>query len=234
MRNDLHIDWATHGAASYACKKWHYSKSLPPPPHIRFGVWEQCRFIGAVMFARGANNNLLKPYGLSQTDGCELVRVALGDHKSHVSKIIAICIRKLKAKAPGLQLIVSMADPFNDHHGGIYQAGNWLYAGTTNPTVEYLAPDGKIWHGRMVSKTGIKKVFGKKRRVWKHSECSEVLKPGKHKYLMPLSREMREKIQHLSKPYPKRVQSIDSDVSSDQLEEGGVSPTCTLQGAVNG
>jgi len=31
---------------------------------------------------------------------------------------------------------------------------------------------------------------------------------------------------------PERVQSIDSDASSDQLEEGGAIPTCTLQGGL--
>jgi len=202
---DLRIDWATHAAAKYACENWHYSKSVPVPPLVKVGVWEDGKYIGVVIFSRGANNNLLKPFGLEQTEGCELTRIALTKHKSTVSKIVSLAIRFLKRNSPDLHLIVSYADPSAGHHGGVYQAGNWTYTGQQPDTTEYIAPDGKQWHGRMVSKTGLAKVQGKTRKVWRHDECKPVNRIGKHRYLMPLDAAMREQIAPLAKPYPKRV-----------------------------
>ena len=49
---------------------------------------------------------------------------------------------------------------------------------------------------------------------------------GKHTYLMPLDDEMRSKIAHLSKPYPKRVKEQDS---GNPPGLGGATPTHTLQ-----
>lgn len=201
---DLRIDWATHKAAKYACENWHYSKSVPVPPLVKVGVWEAGAFVGALIFSRGANNNLLKPFGLHHTEGCELTRIAMTRHKAPVSRVVRLAVAFLKRNSPGLRLIVSFADPSAGHHGGVYQAGNWIYTGAQPSTVEYIAPDGKQWHGRMVSKDGRIKVQGKYRACWRHDQCVPVKKPGKHRYLMPLDAEMRERIAPLAKPYPKR------------------------------
>lgn len=205
MKSDLKIDWASHEAAKYACENWHYSKSVPVPPLVKIGAWENSKYIGCVIFSRGANNNLLKPFGLQQTEGCELTRIALSKHNAPVSRIVRLAIMFLKKNSPELKLIVSFADPSVGHHGGVYQAGNWIYSGTQPPTIEYIAPDGKQWHGRMVSKDGKIKVQGKYRKCWRVDQCIPVQKPGKHRYLMPLDNEMRAKIMPLAKPYPKRV-----------------------------
>lgn len=201
---DLKIDWATHEATAYACKTWHYSKSVPVPPLVKIGAWENGVFIGAVIFSRGANNNLLKPFGLAQTEGCELTRIALNKHITPVSQIASVAMKFLKQHNPGMRLIISFADPSEGHHGGIYQAGNWIYTGRQPSTVEYLAPDGKQWHGRMVSKDGRIKVQGVYRQCWRLDQCTPVEKPGKHRYIMPLDKKMRKQILPLSKPYPKR------------------------------
>lgn len=225
---DLQIDWATHEAAKYAVETWHYSGVLPVPPLVKVGAWENGKFIGVVIFSRGANNNLLKPFGLSQTEGCELTRVALTKHQSPVSRVVRLAIQFLKKKSSELRLIVSFADPSEGHHGGIYQAGNWTYTGRQPPTTEYIAPDGKQWHGRMVSKDGRIKVQGKYRPCWRIDQCTPIEKPGKHRYLMPLDKEMRKSILPLSKPYPKRASSETSDTPSFQDGKGGATPTDAL------
>ncbi|WP_449441465.1 Mom family adenine methylcarbamoylation protein [Serratia entomophila] len=48
---------------------------------------------------------------------------------SPVSQILAKAIKFLSAVCPGLRLIVSYADKDQNHHGGIYQATNWIYEG---------------------------------------------------------------------------------------------------------
>ena len=226
MKPELRIDWATHAAAKYACEKWHYSKSVPVPPLVKVGAWEDGKFIGVVIFSRGANNNLLKPFGLIATEGCELTRIAMTSHKSPVSRVVRFAVHFLKRNSPELRLIVSFADPSAGHHGGVYQAGNWLYTGRQPATVEYLAPDGKQWHGRMVSKDGRKKVQGQYRNCWRVDQCTPIEKPGKHRYLMPLDADMRAQIAPLAKPYPKRPK--DQDLANP-ARLGGETPTRTLQ-----
>lgn len=222
MKPVLKIDWATHEAAKYAVENWHYSESMPAGKLVKVGAWENGKFIGVVLFGRGANNNIGKPYRLEQTAACELVRIALTKHITPVSKIAAIAMRFLKANSPGLRLIISYADPLQGHHGGIYQAGNWLYCGKTKGgTAQIQMPSGKIIHKRTaMSQYGTCKasdIGGK----WTEEK-------QKHKYLMPLDNEMRKQIIPLAKPYPKRAGSDTSDTPAFQAGEGGSLPTPAL------
>jgi hypothetical protein len=223
----LHVGWATHDASKHAVENWHYSKTMPVPPIVKIGVWENDKFIGVVLFSRGASPDLLRPYGLKQTEGCELTRVALDKHESAVSKIVSISMKFLRKHCPNLRLIVSFADQSKGHHGGIYQAGNWIYAGQSAPSVEYWK-DGKRWHPRQLSEKGYTVQFGAKRVCPKPSDCKKIKVPGKHRYLMPLDHEMQEQVQKLSKPYPKRVKHL-NDAAVFQTVEGGATPTHTLQ-----
>jgi len=220
---DLRIDWATHEAAKYACVNWHYSKSVPVPPLVKVGVWERDKFVGVVIFSRGATPSLLNPFGLKQTEGCELTRIAMTNHNAPVSRIVRLAVQFLKRNSPELRLIVSFADPSEGHHGGVYQAGNWIYSGQGSKSVEYIGPDGKRWHARMVKKQGWTTVQGKRRKTLTPDQCTPVEKPGKHRYLMPLDAEMRERILPLSKPYPKRAKQAMTDSPSAQ-RQGGTDP----------
>lgn len=207
----LKLDWCGYDAARYAVENWHYSRSLPTPPLVRIGAWENGRFIGVVIFSRGANNNLSRGFGLPQTSVSELSRIALDNHSVPVSRIIRIAMQLLRSLSPSLRLLVSYADPSRNHHGGIYQASGWVYLGQSAPTIEYLAPDKKQWHGRMVSASGRNRVYGQRRSVWRHDQCIPVSCPGKHKYAHALDNKMRQQITSLAKPYPKRAESIASD-----------------------
>jgi len=216
---DLKIDWCTYKAAKYACENWHYSKSLPAGKTVKIGAWENKKFIGVVVFSYGANANLLKPYRLKQDEGCELTRVALSKHIMPVSKILSIALKFLKKQSPGLRLIVSYADTGQNHHGGIYQATNWIYEGYFCGESEVIV-QGKKMHRRQAYS-----IYGTTRP----KGSINVPASGKHKYLMPLDTNMEKTIMHLSKPYPKRASSIDSDASGDQPGEGGAIPTDALQ-----
>jgi len=216
----LKIDWATHEAAKYACENWHYSKCIPKSKLVKIGVWENQKFVGVVIFGYGATASLGAPYGLGMQECCELVRVALTSHASAVSKILSIATKFFKQKCPGIKLIVSFADTTQGHHGGIYQATNWTYTGLTASTTVYRDPTGKLWHGRRASKTPNKQ----KQLVTK--DWIEEKQPGKHRYLLPLDEQIRAKIAHLSKPYPKRVKGQDSGFPPGL---GGSTPTHTLQ-----
>lgn len=197
MAAGLRLDWCSHEAAKYAVEHWHYSGKLPVGKTVKVGAWEDDRFIGCVLFARGANCNLLKPYGLQQTEGAELARVALSEHRTPVSRIIRIALGMLKKQSPGMRLVVSFADTKEGHHGGIYQAGGWIFIGSIDPPTEYL------WQGRWVHPMHIQTMV----RAGKLAGCQGLVKRQgsvKHRYLMPLDDAMRAQIAPLAKPYPKR------------------------------
>jgi len=220
----LHLDWATHKAAKYAVEHWHYSQCLPAGKIVKIGVWEDKKFIGVVLFSRGATPNLLKPYGLTQYQGCELTRVALTNHKSTVSKIVSIAIKLLKRQSPKMRLIVSFADPDQNHKGGIYQAGNWIYNGEGS-RAKFFKIMGKKTHPRTIGAKGIKQSIQSIREKL-DPNASVIICMGKHRYLMPLDKAMRMQIEPLSKPYPKREKQGNEDFQS---LPGGATPTLTLQ-----
>jgi hypothetical protein len=225
MKSILRVDWATHEAAKYAVLNWHYSKCLPAGKLVKVGAWENDKFIGAVLFARGATPNLGKPYGLNQDACCELVRVALTRHIAPVSRIVALSIKFLKKSNPRLRLVVSFADQSQGHHGGIYQAGNWIYTGSGQPATFYKIK-GKMTHPRTIGSAGYVQNLSGARQI--DPRATAVLMPGKHRYLMPFDTEMRSKILPLARPYPKRARSDTKDTPGFHPGEGGSTPTLAL------
>lgn len=223
----LKLDWASHKAAKFACENWHYSKCIPKSKLVKIGVWENDKFIGVVIFSYGANNNLSRPYALKQTECVELSRIALNKHKTPISRILSISFKFLKKRCPGILLIISYADIDQGHHGGVYQASNWIYAGKTEVgTKSAYIIGSKKYHPKTIydrfgtrSENVIRKKFPNlKMHVTK----------GKHKYLFPLNDIIKKDIMKLSKPYPKRATSIDIDAIGFQPIEGGENPTVAL------
>jgi len=217
----LRLDWIDYKSAKYAVERWHYSANLPRFKLVKIGVWEDSKFIGVVIYSGGACNNLVKPYGLTQFEGAELTRIALKGHKSSVSKIISISVNMVKKLCPKLRLLVSFADTRQNHVGIIYQAANWIYNGTGEGKPQYFV-NGRWYHQRAIGMT-----FGSLDKV---KGCSMRGGSTKHRYLMPLDKQMRKQIEPLRKPYPKRM-----SVESYRLPvgKGGAIPTHTLQGALN-
>jgi len=217
---DLRIDWATHEAAKYACVNWHYSGCLPAGKLVKVGAWESGKFIGVVLFGRGATPNLGRPYNLGQDECVELVRIALTKHENAVSRIAALAMKFLHKANPKLRLIVSFADQSQGHHGGIYQAGNWVYNGQGDPAKFYMIR-GKLTHPRSIGAKGLVQNIHGARKIDPNATVVDV--PGKHRYLMPLDADMRARIMPLAKPYPKRVKQAMADNQSEQ-RQGGTDP----------
>ena len=217
---DLKVDWVSRAAAKYACEHWHYSRCLPVGKTLKVGAWESGKYIGVVIFGRGANRNMLTQFNLKQEEGCELVRIALQNHTSPVSRIVSIAIKFLKKVSPNLRIIVSYADPEEGHHGGIYQAGNWVYTGPSSKSIKVWYK-GKWAHKKTVDDAGVNQRGMQKKYV-----------AGKHRYLMPLDKEMRKQIEPLRKPYPKKQDTCAGSEAvsrqSFQTGDGGSIPTSAL------
>jgi len=201
----LQVDFCSFDAAQYACTHWHYSKCVPASKLVKIGAWEDDRFIGAIIFSRGASPNICKPYGMSNTEVIELTRVALRDHRAPVTQILSRAITLLKQTSPGLKLIVSYADIRQGHIGIIYQASNWIYEGKTEPA-GYIIINGVRKHSRTVGmRYKTSSIEWLKKNVDPNAHI--VYDSGKHKYLMPLDKKTRKQVMRLSKPYPKDTNS---------------------------
>ena len=227
-RIDLKIDWCSHAAAKYAVEHWHYSRRMPAPKITHQGVWEDGGFIGAVIVGAGSNGNLGAPYGLTTFEVAELQRIALTDHATPVSRIIAIAIRRVVSANPGIRMVISYSDPFHGHHGGVYQAAGWYYLGETSLDMALRTPDGRMWHSRTFAKSGRKKHHGKYYST-PTSEDGEIIRlPAKHRYAKVIDDSLRTRIEAMSQPYPKRPKDS-SEPPGDLPGEGGAAPTRTLQ-----
>ena len=191
---NLKIDWATHEAAKYACENWHYTGKIPVNKLVRVGVCEDQKFVGVVIYGVGASAVMHRQFSVSRFEACELVRVALRDHASPCSRIIAISLKFLRASNPKLKVCVSFADPSQKHHGGIYQAWNWVYTGKSADTVEYY------FNGDWRHVTDVYKRLSSDQI----KQLKKRTKPGKYRYVMPFDDEVRERVEKLRKPYPKR------------------------------
>lgn len=218
---ELRVAPCRHSAAKYAVMHWHYSRRMPIGKLVKYGVWEDRRFVGAVVFARGACKFLGSRFGLTHTEVCELVRVALCEHRSQVSRILAIACKLLKRDNPGIRMIVSFADSDQGHYGGIYQANGWLYTGDAKTT--FLRVNGETIH---VQTAGLRYPSCSLRWLRDNVDpkAEHVSSPPKYRYVKPLDKEMLEIARAKAKPYPRRKQAI----GGDHPQSEGAAPIPTL------
>lgn len=216
---NLHLDWCSQKAAKYAIEHWHYSKVLPVGDSVKIGVWENNIFKGIILFSRGANPYIYKPYNLMKNEVCELTRIALSIHITPVSQLVKIAIKLLKKKCPDLKLIISYADMNQNHIGIIYQAGNWIYTGMSKSTPLYF------YRGRWMRQRQLSSLKNMSLAKFKGLTRKQL---DKFRYLMPLDSETLEKIKHLQKPYPKKCGSLIEGQQAPPAEDGAI-PILPLQ-----
>jgi len=229
-RPKLHLDWCSHAAAEYAVRHWHYSRRMPKSKLAKIGVWEDGVFVGVIVFGVGAGNSTNgKRFGLrARFEMAELLRVALREHNTPVSRMIAVAVRMVRRAFPGLRLLTSFADGGQGHIGAIYQAAGWVYIG--GKQFHAYRVHGIVTHPRtLYDRYGL----GGQSIPWLRAHvdpmASRERTPVKYQYVYPLDAEIRLRLLPFAQPYPKRVGSIDGDAPAIHAGEGGSSPTPTLQ-----
>lgn len=227
--SELRLDFCGHDAASYSVARWHYSRCMPKSKLVKFGIWEDQKFQGAIIFGLGANRHIARPFGLPDQAVCELVRVALAPGREHpTSKCVAISLRMLRRQSPGLKLVVSYADAGQGHVGILYQAVGFYYIGTSDQS--YIRVLGKIEHPRTLwdryGRQG-QSIPWLREHVDPHAE--RVPMAPKLKYVFPLDKKLRRELQEIALPYPKSAAEVTpGDTPGVQPGEGGSRPTQPL------
>lgn len=206
----LEVDFCEKQAALYACRQFHYNRRFPKSKILPLGVWEDGKFIGTVIFGRGACSKMGSPFGLDHVEVCELVRIALDKHVTPVTRILRLAIRKLKVHSPDLKLIVSFADSAQGHIGTIYKASNFLYMGASS--YHTLRIHGENRHPRAVhciyGGVGAQSIPWLREHVDPRAE--RIRTALKYKYVKPLTRDMRKKVLPMALSYPKALSAVPS------------------------
>lgn len=207
---DLVVDYCDQQAATFAARRWHYTGKLPMDGHakmVRFGAWEDRRFVGAVVFTPGLAANLHSQFGLDRFEVAELARVALDEHETPTSSIVSAAVRLLAERNRGLRLLISFADPAAGHAGVLYQAMNWVYTGQSGGSSEVYYR-GRWWSDRQLSDYGTGFNGAGRDAPSRLSDDEKAAlprrdRPGKHRYVLPLDRPTRRRIERLAVDYPR-------------------------------
>jgi hypothetical protein len=171
--------------------KYHYLGDVPAAASICYGNGKSVAAYGPIHAPRMPKDYL------------ELRRLA-SDGTDVLSSFLSATLRALKSE--GVPAVLTWADPAAGHHGGIYQATNWIYTEprSYNWNSHYRKPDGTVVDHRAAYKmfgSSAKKVVLAAEPTWQ-----AFLPPMKYRYLMPLNVSAADAIQatrSLVRPYPK-------------------------------
>lgn len=181
-------------AINYACKNFHYSKSIPTIQYAYNVYNNNNEWCGVIIYGGGANNNLSKNFNLHNGEILELERVALNGKQEQTSKAVALSLKLLHKENPLVKVIVSYADHRQNHVGTIYKATNWLFLGISKTSDTQYYYNGKWTHERTINskknKNYLKKILPKRKNS------------NKFKYIYCFDKFLKNKYQEQSKEYP--------------------------------
>jgi hypothetical protein len=196
----LYLAFCDRTAANYSVRRWHYSRCLPAGRLVMIGVWEDGRFVGCIIFSRGANKDVARRFGLRQTEAVELTRIALAEHTTPTSRIVSIALKLLKRQSPGVRCAISFADPAAGHAGTLYRACNFQFLGMTN-SESMLRIGGQLRHARSVtSRFKTRGVNWLRQHVDPHAE--RVMVPPKYRFAFAFDAVTRELLRPFVRRYP--------------------------------
>lgn len=194
----MRLTKANSKAINYACKNFHYSKTVPSISHAYNVYNDKNEWCGVIIYGVGANPTISKQYSLKNGEVIELERVALNGKQEQTSKAVALSLKMLHKDNPIIKLVVSYADNRQNHLGIIYQATNWLFLGKSKISgIEYYY-NNKWIHSRSLqhfSKEKIKRI---------QENCVFRKSSDKFKYIYCFDKELRQKYLKETKPYPNK------------------------------
>ena len=188
-----------------------------------FGLYFGAHLAGAVCFGRTAGTNVKNSICGSEHAGkvATLCRGACVHwaHPHSASRLISEACRQMTAK--GYNIFVAYSDTEAGEIGTVYQASNWQYCGTTNPTEKFRTPDGKIHDSRDVhlltrdrrgGELNYKRSRATQKKLLVEQGCEFFEGTPKHRYVgiygdRRSKRILRRALRWEVLPYPKRHQA---------------------------
>jgi hypothetical protein len=187
----------SHAAAAPFVRDHHYLGTLPKSVTRNYGLYEDGLLVAVACYGPVHSAKMPKTW-------IELRRLAKSFHcVMPLSQFLSQSLRALKAD--GIDAVLSWADMAMDHHGGIYQATNWIYTepSSYNWNYSFRTESGVVDHRQAF------KMFGtssKSKVLALRPEWEAFLPPMKLRYLMPLCMRKRrclEVLRTVERPYPK-------------------------------
>jgi hypothetical protein len=181
-------------------------------------------FAGVVCFGRTAGTNVAtsvcgSEYAHKVATLCRGACVHWA-HPHAASFLINAACREMGKK--DYNIFVAYSDPNAGEIGTVYQASNWLYCGTTNPTEKFRTPSGEIKDARLVSAYSRDRTGGTLKYKRSRAEQKTLLKEQgyeffrdnvqKHRYVgiygdRRIKRILLRALRWEVLPYPKRAQA---------------------------
>ena len=191
----MRIARANTKAINYACKNFHYSKSVPAVQYGYNVYNDNDEWCGVILYGGGANNNMPKSFGKNAGEVLELVRVALNGKQEPTSKAVAMSLKQLHKENPLCEIVVSYADHRQKHLGTIYQATNWIYVGKTITSDTQYFYKGKWTHERTIN--------AQKNKEQLKATLPKRENSNKFKYVFCFNKRERKEYLKIALPYPK-------------------------------
>ena len=206
--SSLHFWHDEHRFAQDLVERFHYSRRWPSNvqsvtvAHVAGGLFgNKGDAVGAVVFTIPGTRWRFPVW--------ELARLVRADAPIALSALVAAGVRRCRKQ--GGHLLVSFADRTHGHHGGIYQACGWAYAGLRKP-----ARDAVIHNGVLVPCRTANHKWGSNspKRL---AERGIIVEPhyddGKHLYwlaLTPTGATWAQTLGLAKQSYPKRTAAVPS------------------------
>lgn len=174
--------------ANEFCANYHYLGGAPSGDKIRLGFYKGKRLCGIVTFGPGANKSLIGAVTDVSVRGLELTRLCAlpAMAKNFASHIVGRSLRHIKNDC---DLVVSFADPNQDHCGIVYQAANFIYTGKSNKDYRYQLPNGRIVHKSVFRcRDGLTE-----KQLADGAGAKKIKVSGKHRYVF-IQKRLRKKV----------------------------------------
>ena len=257
---DIVVKPITSQAANALVKRVHYSGKVVNNSTLHLGAYLNDKLEGVMSFGSPLDKRKVLPLveGTSWNGMLELNRMAFSDRlpKNSESRCLAVAFRLIKKHYPHIDWILSFSDGTQCGDGTIYRASGFVLTQIKKNTQVWQSPQGKRFSRTSLTDGRSKKVQSEAKSMfdgffgggasmkpyadagWKPIEGFQLryvyfLNPEAKKRLtvpiLPFS-----KIDEMGARMYKGVSYARTKQAnlSDQLERGGVTPTCTLQNAL--
>lgn len=224
--------------AARIVKACHYSGKVVQNSQLHFGVFLNGKCGGAMQFGPSMRKDLIAPLvsGTGWNGFIELNRMAFADWlpRNSESRAIAVAMRLIRKAYPHIEWVISFADGTQCGDGTIYRASGFVLTQIAENKQMRINPKTRKPQQSMAAfHDGNAREF----KNWEKLPGFQLryiyfLNPAARSRLtvpiLPFSEIQRRGAgMYLGKP--KRVDSIGSNASGFQPEDGGATPTSTLQ-----